>query len=44
MATSFGLSRLSSGQNMYKNLNPGVYILHTFHTLPILHTPAFNFL
>ena len=25
MATSFGLCRLSSGQNIYKNLNAGLY-------------------
>ena len=26
MATSFGLCRLSLGQNIYKKLNAGVYI------------------
>ena len=41
MATSLGLYKPSSGQNIYKNLNASVYNALTNNTL---YTPAFKFL
>jgi len=36
MVTSFGLCRLSSGQNIYKNLNAGIYrvLFRQCHGIP----------
>jgi len=43
MATSFGLCRPSSGQNIYKNLNAGVYnILFMSVTGFHLHTQLYS--
>jgi len=46
MATSFGLCRPSSGQDIYKNLNAGVYnVLFVISlTNNTFYTPIFTFL